>query len=76
MDGEGSSDEDTGSKTGRIRGFKKNQKRNCLYYFKKLDYEILRPLFIYDYERSRMKKDDDLVQQMLIDRPLIENIYS
>lgn len=54
MDGEGESDEDTGAKTGRITGFKKNQKKNCLYYFKKLDYEILRPLFIYDYERNKM----------------------
>ena len=56
MDGEGSDDDP--SATGRITGFKKNQKKNCLYYFKKLDYEILRPLFIYEYERNKMLKED------------------
>jgi len=60
MDGEGSDDDP--SATGRITGFKKNQKKNCLYFFKKLDYEILRPLFIYDYERNKMKKDDEMVE--------------
>ena len=63
MDGEGS-DEDSG-RTGTIKGFKKMQKKNCIYFLKKLDYEILRPLFIYNYEREQMKKDDELVQQML-----------
>jgi len=61
MDGEGI-DEDSGSNwTGRITGFKKNQKKNCKFFLKKLDYEILRPLFIYEYERIKMKKEDELV---------------
>jgi hypothetical protein len=74
MDGEGSDGERSGG--GTIKGFTKMQKKDCRYYLKKLDYEILRPLFIYDYERSKMQKDDELVEQMLADAPVIGNVYS
>ena len=59
MDGEGSDEDVRG--TGKIKGFSKSQKKNCLFYCKKLDYEILRPLFIHDYERNKMQKEDELV---------------
>ena len=74
MDGEGSDYDNRTS--GRIKGFDKRQQKNCGYYFKKLDYEILRPLFIYDYERSKMKKEDEMVQQILADAPIIGTVYS
>jgi len=62
MDGEGSDDDsdDSSGKTGKIKGFKKKQKKNFGYYFKKFDYEILRPLFIHDYDRKKMQKEDEL----------------
>ena len=44
-DGEGSGDDTDG--IGTVKGFNKKHKKNCRYLLKKLDYEILRPLFIY-----------------------------
>ena len=37
----------------------KKQKKNFGFYFKKFDYEILRPLFIHDYDRKQMQKEDE-----------------
>lgn len=55
-DGEGIEEETNSNWSGRITGFKKNHKKNCKFFLKKLDYEILRPLFIYQYERIKMQK--------------------
>ena len=56
MDGEGSDYEE--GRTGTIKGFEQLQRKDCLYLLRKLDYEILRPLFIYNYERDKMKKEE------------------
>ena len=39
-----------------MRNYEGRQKKDCKYYFSKLDYEILRPLFIYKYERDEMHR--------------------
>ena len=39
-----------------MREYERRQKRDCKYYFSKLDYEILRPLLIYRYERDEMHR--------------------
>jgi len=39
-----------------MRDYNRRKKRDCKYYFAKLDYEILRPLLIYKYEREEMHK--------------------
>lgn len=35
-----------------LRHYDRTKKRGCRYYFGKLDYEILRPLLIYNYEKE------------------------
>jgi hypothetical protein len=42
-------------------------KRTCSYYFKKLDYEILRPLLIHNYVREVMHRQDDYVEMIIND---------
>jgi hypothetical protein len=43
------------------------RKRGCGFYFKKLDYEILRPLLIFRYEREEMHRQDDFIEMMMSD---------
>ena len=45
---------DNKSEVGTIKGFKGTHKKSCSFYFKKLDYEIIRPLLIYNYDREEM----------------------
>ena len=51
------------------------RKRGCGFYFKKLDYEILRPLLIYKYEREEMHRQDDFIEMMMSDGNLLGSIY-
>jgi len=51
------------------------RKRGCGFYFKKLDYEILRPLLIYRYEREEMHRQDDFIEMMMSDGNLLGSIY-
>ncbi len=51
------------------------RKKGCGFYFKKLDYEILRPLLIYRYEREEMHRQDDFIEMMMSDRNLLGSIY-
>lgn len=43
-------------KAAGLRNYNKRKERDCKYYFSKLDYEILRPLLIYKYERDEMHR--------------------
>jgi hypothetical protein len=56
-------------------GVRKARKKGCGFYFKKLDYEILRPLLIYRYEREEMHRQDDFIEMMMSDRNLLGSIY-
>lgn len=49
--------------------------RNCAYYLKKLDYDILRPLLIKDYQREQMHRQDDFVEMMINDGNILGNVY-
>ena len=50
-----------------MREYEKRKKKDCKYYFSKLDYEILRPMLIYKYEREEMHRQDDLLEMMMSD---------
>jgi hypothetical protein len=43
------------------------EKKNCGYFMKKLDYEILRPLLIFEYSREKMHTQDDHVEMIIND---------
>jgi hypothetical protein len=60
---------------GAGRRERKTQKRSCGFYFKKLDYEILRPLLIFRYEREEMHRQDDFIEMMMSDGNLLGSIY-
>lgn len=51
------------------------KKRGCGFYFKKLDYEILRPLLIFKYEREEMHRQDDFIDMIMGDGDLLGSIY-
>ena len=51
------------------------RKRGCGFYFKKLDYEILRPLLIFRYEREEMHRQDDFIDMIMGDGDLLGSIY-
>lgn len=50
-------------------------KRTCSYYFKKLDYEILRPLLIHNYVREVMHRQDDYVEMIINDGNILGQVY-
>lgn len=58
-----------------MREYEQRKARDCKYYFSKLDYEILRPLLIYKYEREEMHRQDELHELMENDKNLIGSIY-
>lgn len=43
-----------------MRHYDKAAKKGCKYYFSKLDYEILRPILIYKYDKEKMHREDDI----------------
>lgn len=66
---------DAKSEVGTIKGFKGTHKKSCSFYFKKLDYEIIRPLLIHNYDREVMHKQDDYVEMMLNDVNMIGDAF-
>ena len=57
------------------RNYDKRKKKDCAYYFAKLDYEILRHIFIYKYDRDQMHRQDQLLELQRRDANLINEIY-
>jgi hypothetical protein len=41
---------------GGLGDYKQSNKKDCKYFFSKLDYEILKPLLIYKYNREEMHR--------------------
>jgi len=68
-------EQDDKSDIGTIKGFKGTHKKSCSFYIKKLDYEIIRPLLIYNYDRELMHKQDDYVEMMLNDGNMIADAF-
>lgn len=58
-----------------MREYDKRKARDCKYYFSKLDYEILRPILIYKYEKEKMHREDELQEMIQNDQNLIGSIY-
>jgi len=53
----------------------RKKKKGCAFYFKKLDYEILRPILIYKYDRDVMHREDDFVEYLMNDNNIMGSIY-
>lgn len=50
-----------------LRNYNRTKKRGCKYFLGKLDYEILRPLLIYKYEREEMHRQDEYIDIIMRD---------
>lgn len=68
-------EQDGKSEVGTIKGFKGTHKKSCAFFFKKFDYEIMRPILIYNYDREVMHKQDDYVEMMLNDVNMIGDAF-
>ena len=55
--------------------YKDQEKKDCSYYFLKLDFEILKPLLIYKYDAEEMNRQDDYVEMIMSDANLLGSIY-
>ena len=53
----------------------RKNKKDCKYYLSKLDYEILRPLLIYKYNKEEMHRQDEFVDMMKNDANLVGSVY-
>lgn len=58
-----------------MRNYDKRKKKNCKYYFSKLDYEVLRPLLIYKYEKETMHLQDDIYELLQSKQNVLGSIY-
>ena len=50
-------------------------KKDCAYYFLKLDYEIIKPLLVYKYDYKKMERADDYVDLIMTDTNLLGSVY-
>lgn len=72
----------TVSQVGRVRRsatsmqeYKEWQKKDCSYFFLKLDFEILKPILIYNYNREKMDREDRFVEAMISDANMLGSVY-
>ena len=50
-------------------------KKDCTYYFLKLDYEIIKPLLVYKYDYKKMEREDEYVHLIMTDTNLFGSVY-
>lgn len=50
-------------------------KKDCSYYFLKLDYEIIKPLLVYKYDYKKMEREDEYVDLIMTDTNLLGSVY-
>ena len=55
--------------------YKDQEKKDCAFYFLKLDYEILKPLLIYKFNAEEMHRQDDYIELIMSDANLLGSIY-
>ena len=55
--------------------YKDQEKKDCSYYFLKLDFEILKPLLIYKYDAEQMNRQDDYIEIIMSDANLLGSVY-
>lgn len=53
----------------------KDQKRGFIYYFNKLDHEILRPILIYKYNPESLERQEQYVELMQNDKDAMFKVY-
>ena len=54
-----------------MRMYKGRKKKDCKYFMAKLDYEILRPLLIYNYQRDEMHRQAEVLDMIMQDVNII-----
>ena len=59
-----------------LRQYNKQKKKDCKYFFGKLDYEILRPLLIYKYDKEKFHQQDQFMDIVNNDKDLLQEAYS
>jgi hypothetical protein len=55
--------------------YKDTEKKDCAYYFLKLDFEILKPLLIYKYDAEQMNREDEYIEIIMSDANLLGSVY-
>ena len=55
--------------------YKDTEKKDCSYYFLKLDFEILKPLLIYKYDAEQMNREDEYIEIIMSDANLLGSVY-
>jgi hypothetical protein len=58
-----------------MMSYKDQEKKDCSYYFLKLDFEILKPLLIYKFDAEEMHRQDDYIEIIMSDANLMGSIY-
>jgi hypothetical protein len=58
-----------------MMSYKDIEKKDCAYYFLKLDYEILKPLLIYKFDAEEMNRQDDYIELIMSDANLLGSVY-
>ena len=58
-----------------MQKYKERPKKDCAYYFLKLDFEIIKPLLIYKFDKDKMHLADDYAELMLSEANLIGSVY-
>jgi hypothetical protein len=53
-----------------------NVKKDCAYYFNKLDVEIMKPILIFNYQTEKMDQQDEIMDLMINDQNALNEIYS
>lgn len=62
--------------TGKSMAMYKNRrKKDCKYFLAKLDYEIIRPMLIYNYEREEMHRQAEVLDMIMNDVNIIGQVY-
>lgn len=64
------------SKSAYIRMKAKYRKNTCANYFRRFDKFIMRPIFIYNYNEGKTKKNDEFMELFFKDADKLEEIYT
>lgn len=58
-----------------MQEYRGRPKKDCTYFFLKMDYEILKPILIYKFDIKEMDRQDNFVEAMMSDANIIGSLY-
>ena len=58
-----------------MMSYKDSPKKDCAYFFLKLDFEILKPLLIYKYDPEEMQRQDEFIEIINSDANVLGSVY-